>query len=111
MTVPVHTYQFYAGGVTGAGPTVLYTVPAGYRALLKHVNVMNNIASAKSCAVTVDAAEAVFSVTVPAASGVAGLYQWNGFVALNAAQVLRYVGGSASNFSLILSGYLYPLTL
>lgn len=111
MTVPVHTFQVYSGVVTGAGPTTLYTVPAGYRLLLKAVNVMNNIGTAKSCAIQVDSGPALFSVTVPAASGVAGLYQWNGFAAYNAAQVIRYVGGASSNFSLNLSGYLYPLTL
>lgn len=111
MTVPLHTAQFYGAGVSGAGPTTLYTVPAGYRALVKHINVMNNIGTAKNCGMQVDSGPAIFSVTVPAASGVAGLFQWTGFVALNAGQVLRYVGGASANFSVFVSGYLYPLTL
>jgi hypothetical protein len=111
MAIPVHTKRFFSGIKTGAGPADLYTVPTDYRIRVRAINVMNGVATGKFCAITIDSGAAIFGVVVPAASGVAGLYQWEGFVALDAGQKLNYVGASSASFSIVISGYLYPLVI
>jgi hypothetical protein len=111
VTVPVHTFQFYGARVTGAGRTTLYTVPAGYRALVKAILVHNAASVTKSIELDVDSAFSIYqaSLTAVGTSGATG--QLNGFIPLNAAQVISYVGSAGCIFDIVIGGYLYPLTI
>lgn len=111
MTVPVHSTKFFLGTITDATQTNLYTVPTGYRAVIKAINVQNTAGTSCFCSMRVDTAAGIFAVTVPAQSGTNGVYQWNGWIVIDAGQVINGHAATGKTLSVSVAGYLYPLSL
>lgn len=103
----LHTHEFYSGKISGAGPVTLYTVPAGWLALIKHISLQNEIGTAKPTTIRVDSSLAIVSVQLPAWGTAGANLQWSGWCALDEGRVIRYESIAGAVCSVNVSGYLY----
>lgn len=105
MAYPVYSTQF----LTGLFPTapVYYTVPAGYRAVLRDISVYwNGDVSGGVLNVAIASVALVYRFTGPA--NVAEGQQWTGRMVLDPGQQLEFSPASG-NWGFIASGYLLSL--
>ncbi len=102
----IRATQFYLGvpPVTGGVDTwtIAYTVPTGKRIILKNVELDNESAASKVCAIRVDGSVRVFTQTV--ANGVSASFDL--YLVLNAGQTMGVLQRNAGVVTYGLSGYL-----
>lgn len=111
MTVPLHTTQFFSGLKAGAGNVLLYTVPTGYRAVVKDVLLINQVASSKFVNVLVDNSVEIVAATLAAAGGSGATLHATLWTVLNQGQTIYWGSVAGSNTAIEIGGYLYPLSL
>jgi hypothetical protein len=100
----LRTKQLASGLITGTAVTDVYTVPAGYRTILKTVQLLE--ASGVACQVNVrlsgvGAWEVVSLAAYPASGASANVKQW---VVFEPGQVLQLNRSNAGTYTYILSG-------
>jgi hypothetical protein len=91
--------------LTNASVT-LYTVPASTKAILRHIRIANTSGAAATArlSIGVDAAgtRILGDVSIPAAS----VYDWSGFLVMEAAETLRGQSGTTNVLAITVSGVL-----
>lgn len=99
----VYSTQFMAG-LTPAGGVLTYTVPAGYAAVLRSIDLGINGAVGAAPGVAVSGISAFWFPSLNVANPFA---QWRGRQVLKAGQTLGI--GAATSFFVLASGYLLSL--
>jgi len=105
MAQPVYSTQFCKGSV-GGSPAILYTVPAGYIAVLRSIAAYNNTGTAQSVLLSPGvsgSSEGAFAKDDSLASG--DVFQWEGRQVLNAGEQLIVAFPNAT-VAVMASGYL-----
>lgn len=98
--------QFFDGVITGPGPVNLYTVPTGFRIILRSINMFNPESTTNPCTVALAGGATLFALTMPIAGtpgSTANLQPW---VVVSAGQVLQGYTGSGKHCHIVLSGSL-----
>jgi hypothetical protein len=102
VTIPYST-QFAASSPTGPGGFPLYTVPAGYVAVVRDLEVGS--ASAVTGFFSIQGGPGFAAFNITQSSGDIS-FQWQGRVVLNAGETLEFIGNTAAQYSVIASGFL-----
>lgn len=104
MTV-VYSTKFAAGAQASGSTSVVYTVPAGYVAVVRDIEVGAQNAPANSVAINLAGVAEIYQ-----AGGIAqySTAQWKGRVVLNAGDQIN-VDAIAGTWTYIISGYLLTI--
>lgn len=98
----LYSTQFAAGTEAGGSTTVVYTVPTGYVAVVRDIEVGAQSPPANSVAINYAGVAEIYSVDTITQYRTA---QWRGRVVLNAGDTIN-VDAIAGTWTYIISGYL-----
>lgn len=103
MTFPLRATQFFQGTITSTSYVSVYTVPTGHRIILKNVHARNRSGSTNGayCRVSTGTELVHFNV------GGSSFGDWNGWIVLNAGQVLQLAVDLSAGQDFTLSGTIH----
>jgi hypothetical protein len=106
----LHVTQLYAGLITNtnsASPTLLYTVPTGYRIVLRSLNGANKHTAANGIVVNAPDPNRIWFANLAAFNGVGSTQEDRPWIVLSAGQTIKAYCGNANGVWLVVSGSLY----
>lgn len=101
----VYSTQFAAGVTPTTGPDLVYTVPLGYRAVLRSFDCFKYTSGVMVCLLSINGLPSCLGAVSPAAEPNAGFASWFGYQVFNPADQL-FLAGNTNGISYLLSGYL-----
>lgn len=103
--MPIYSKQFATGVLPGIGPTVVYTVPAGYIAVLRSIDTFVNVGGTAPCSFGLNGAPPCIFAIPPVSIPGGAISLWRGYQVLNSGDALD-MNASFPNTSYLISGYL-----
>lgn len=101
----VYSTQFAVGVTPTTGPDLVYTVPLGYRAVLRSFDCFKYTGAVMVCLLSVNGGPSCLGAVSPAAEPNAGFASWFGYQVFNPGDQL-FLAGNTNGISYLLSGYL-----
>ncbi|HEX9572228.1 MAG TPA: hypothetical protein VF969_08235 [Burkholderiales bacterium] len=101
----VYSTQFASGVTPTTGPDLVYTVPAGFRAVLRSFDCFKYTSGVMVCLLSINGLPSTLGAVSPAAQPNAGFASWFGYQVFNAGDQL-YLAGNTNGITYLLSGYL-----
>lgn len=98
--------SFYNGQIVGPGPINLYTVPTGYRIVLKEILMYNHASTGNGATVALASGSTLVSRVLGAAGGGTSELITPCWTVINAGQVLQGYSDSGKHLTIALSGSL-----
>lgn len=105
----LRAFQVGNGSISGTALTTIYTVPSGYRLILKHVVLLNASASICDVQLRVGSAGTVWRAHLLAygnAGDAASLYFW---IVVDAGQTVQLQRSNAGQYTYSISGSLHTI--
>lgn len=104
----LHVTPLYEGDVSSGAFVTLYTVPAGFRVVLRSVNVYNTTATITAAILGIDSGN-VFNHSLAAAGAAGSDYLWLGWIVLGPGQKIQGATGGSRTVHYIVSGTIYTI--
>lgn len=104
----IYSTQFAAGTMATAGPELVYTVPAGHRAVLRGIDGFLYTGSVFVLLFSINGNPSTGGLVASAAQPNSGVGQWTGYQVLNPGDRL-YLAANNSGTTYLISGYLLVL--
>lgn len=106
----LHATHLYEGNITTtSGTQVLYTVPAGYRVIIRSVILRNAAGSTNSVNILVDSTWAAYFVSLPAGGTAGSSNEWRPWLVLGPGQTIGGRVSVATGCNCIISGSIYTI--
>lgn len=107
----LHRIRAYYGHVTNVNPSFLnaYTVPSGYRFVIKTVTLRNvDSSSGRTGYVQVNGV-LVFSVILAAGGATGSFYEWDTDVVIHEGDIIQLAGSGSAGINFTVSGSIYSV--
>jgi hypothetical protein len=98
--------SFFVGIITGPGPINLYTVPAGFRIVLKEIRAYNHAGTANGATIALAGGGTIVSRSLGAAGTTTSVLIVPGWTVLNAGKVIQGYSDAGKQMTYALSGSL-----
>ena len=102
----IYSTQFAAGTMATAGPELIYTVPTGYKAVLRSMDGFLYTSGVFVLLFSINGSPSCGGLVAAAAQPISGVGQWNGYQVLNPGDQLYFTANNAGTTYLV-SGYLF----
>lgn len=101
----VYSTQFATGTMATAGPELVYTVPTGYRAVMRSLDAFRYSGSVFVCLLSLNGGPSCLGLASPASEPNAGFASWFGYQVFNPGDQV-YLAGNVTGITYLMSGYL-----
>jgi hypothetical protein len=104
----LHVTQLYAGLVTHLGsPLALYTVPAGYRVVLRDVELTNHASVAQGCDIAAPMPVLARTQSLGSSSSSSASFTWSPWIVLGPGDQIGADVGNSGGVYMVFSGSIY----